>query len=570
MVWQHLYRVRPDGGETVAASAGLKGSAWLPLLEERMTSVGYADLPVPIFYQYPLGRGLVVSRCAPDPLSEEGAYLAHQIALDEMSDMEKLMRARPLSLSHFLPYYLESESGELTDLLPEALGDETERNDCLETLDRLLGGEEELLGRLLACLSLCARDKRQYIRVTMNDTLENVSLYGHQLMELLLSALPMEDALRLSFCTLQMPDSLNMQYTVCFSPDGGQALRPSPQEILVNLTLKTITAAQGIVLPAADKFLQAARSLLSHDVANSRRSVGKKVHSAADPLEMPPFERGMSIRDYFADWRSALDLRRSILSEEGVRTLATAEWPRLLGNIVAASELMEHQPFIIELSGILNQIRKEKLEDELALDADTLADMVIVLLDSIRWRQTDLTDPRMNRAIRNACAFATLLTKDQFSEDMLIACRVVQRLMTTPLAILDSLEDMDEIEQISRDQFDALQYCLKQYVQNRLTADIDIIDEQLAAAAMLGFVRFADGIPDLRQADLLTEKIGAQIGAASARRFQKMLDKLRHNLRSSHDGMMILRRRDMKLFLFISLLLIALIAGISIWFWLFG
>ena len=45
-----------------------------------------------------------------------------------------------------------------------------------------------------------------------------------------------------------------------------------------------------------------------------------------------------------------------------------------------------------------------------------------------------------------------------------------------------------------------------------------------------------------------------------------MLDKLRRYMRSTSDGMMIQRRRDMRLFLLISLLLVALISGISVWF----
>ena len=559
MVRQHLYRVHPDGGHTVAASASLRDSAWLRLLEQQMEAVDYAALPAPIFYQYPLGRGLVISRCAPDPLSPDGAYLAHQLMLDQMEDMEKLTRIRPLALSHFLTYYLDSAETELPDLLPEALGDETDLNDCLDTLGRLFAGQDSLLAGFLACLSLCARDKRQYIRVTLNDTIENVSMFGRQIMELMLRMLPVEDALRVSFCSLLLPDALNMHYSVCFSPDGGQTLEPAPQEILLSLTEKTLTAGQGVELPESGRFLPEARALLARSVWQT---------SAADslPAGMPSFEPGASLKKYFADWRAAMEAQKSALSDSAFQAFAAREWPKLLGAMIAAGEQMDSSRFIIELSGVLYKIRREKLAEPLALTNDTLTDMAVLLLDSIRWRQIDLADTRLGRAVRSACSYAYMLSAEQFPEEELIACRIVHRMLTSPTSILDLLEDMEALESVSPEQFESLQYCLRQYVQNRLNADIDVIDEQLAAAAMLGFAKFADGIPDLRLADKLTEKIEAQIDARSARRFQQMLDKLRRNLRSTHDGMMILRRRDMKLFLFISLLLAGLIGGISIWF----
>ena len=563
MVRQHLYRVLPDGGQTVAASPSLKDSAWLNLLEQQIQAVDYAAMPAPVFYQYPLGRGLVISRCAPDPLSEEGAYLAHQLVLDEMDDMEKFMKARPLALSHFLPYYLISETSELTDLLPEALGDETDLNDCYDALDRFFAGDEALLSQVLACLALCARDKRQYIRVTLNDTLENVSMHGRQLTELMLCALPLDDALRISYCTLQPVDSVNMQYTVCFSPDGGQTLEPAAQEILVNLGNRSITAAQGVEMPDAGRFLAAARALIAHELGGNRPE-----HKAGpeDRLNKPPFEKGMSLKRYFAEWSEALAERRSQLNEEAFQTLADSEWEEMLNRIVEAGEQLENERFVIDLSGILYRIRKEKLQVSLALTSETLTDLVVLLLDSISWRKVDLTVPALSRAVRNACAYAQVLGTEQFPEEGLIACRVVHRLLTAPMSILSSLEDMEELEEKSEDMFDALQQCFRKYVLKRLAADIDVIDEQLAAAAMMGFVRFTDGIPDLRAADKLAERIETQIDAQSARRFRHMLDKLRRHMRSTSDGMMIQRRRDMRLFLLISLLLVALISGISVWF----
>ena len=76
----------------------------------------------------------------------------------------------------------------------------------------------------------------------------------------------------------------------------------------------------------------------------------------------------MSLEKYFAGWRKALSEKKELLDGEGFRALAAVEWKKLLNAVVAASELMDNMDFLAELNGILSLIRREKLEDQLALD----------------------------------------------------------------------------------------------------------------------------------------------------------------------------------------------------------
>ena len=563
MVRQHIYRMDALGGRTVAASAGMKDSAWLSLLEQQLSLNTPTGLSVPVYYQYPLGRGLVLSCCAPDPSGEESGYIAHQLVLDESADIETLMRIRPVSRSIFR---MDGSAEEMSEPEADSLGGGEEIGACFEALDALFGGEEELLSRFISALSLCARDKRMSMRVIMPGEAGEVSENARRLMELMLRCMDEDDAVRVSFCTLRAPGALDAQYSVCFETardaEAGEA-----QGILLNLVNRSMFMPMGAALPGDGRQDEQARALLEHDLEAAVRSgsgvkagrSGRRSRSAARP-----FEKGMSLKKYFSEWREELEKRRPELTEEGFRALAAGEWASLLEAVVSASEWMDNAQFLKELNGILTTIRREKLETALCLDGETMTDMIVLMLDGIRWRQVDLAQPQTARLIRTAAAYAQVLNEEQCAADCLAACRVFYRLLTAPTFIQESLMDMAMLEEKYPARFEEAQDCLRRYVQNRLSADIDVIDEMLAAAAMLGFAKFSGGVPDLRLADKLTERIETQSGPRAARRFQSMMDKLRRHLHSTRPGT--LRRRDMKLLLSISMMLLALIVGITVWF----
>ncbi len=561
MVGQHVYRVNAAGGHTAAASSSLMASAWLPLLEEQLKLIDFGGLSFPVYYQYPLGAALVLSRYDVNPVAGGGA--ARQLVFDDMADVDELFRLRPVSQDAFLP--VGEAVGILEDVPVGALAGGDGSGECFRALDRCFEGDEELLTRLIGAASLCARDKRLNLRVALAGGAEQVSEDGRRLFELLALSLSREDALRLSICTYLQPGGAGMRFSVGFCPDDGLEYGDPSCEIFLNLAQKSLFLPMGVALPVNSQDREAARALLAHDLQRleaARSSVKPVLRADERSAGHAAFEKGMSLEKYFAGWRKALSEKKELLDGEGFRALAAVEWKKLLNAVVAASELMDNMDFLAELNGILSLIRREKLEDQLALDGETTTDLIVLLLDSIQWRQADLGQPKAGRLLRSVTAYSQILDETQCDPACLAACRVVYRLLTAPAFVNESFDDMAYLGENAPAQFDALQDCLKQYLHNRMTADIDVIDEAFAAAAMLAFARFTDGVPDLRLADKLAEHLETKNGAKAAKRFQSMMDKLRRNLRSKRAGTF--RRKDLKLLIFISCLLVLLIAGITI------
>lgn len=573
MIKQHIYRCGANGYHTAAVSSCMKNNAWLPLLEQQ-TAIHCADrLPAPVYFQYPLGRGFVLSRCLQDPRGQGGSFLAHQLVFDEPDDVDALMRVRPLPSSLFCSEYVEEsdEPDPLPTLSAGALSDPEELISCFQAMDSLFAGDEWLLSRFLAALALTGRDKRQSVQAVVDDAPDRVSELGRRVMELTLRCLPADDALRVSYCTLQPSNEVSLPYSVCFSlpPPKSTSFFHAQLNIAFDFTARRMTLPQNVSLPEDEIYVELARALLAHDlnwVDRLRGGTASRAGIGVDSLhlEVPPFEAGMSIRQYFDNWQDELSLRRESLTDEAFRTLAADEWPRVLNGMVSASELMDMNRFLREMCGVLSSVLKEGAEDALALTDDVLADMIIILLDSVRWRQIDLFDSKENRLIRSVVSFATALTEEPDEPDCLTVGRIVHLLLTAPMETHVLFTDLSQLAERAPAQFDALQDCLCRYVEDRLSADVDLVDETLVAASMLAYARFTDGVPDLRLTDQLGKKIEAQSGAGAARRFRFLLDKMRHRLRADRPAAQ--RRRDTKLFLFISCALIALITGVTVWF----
>ena len=570
MIKQQLFRLDERGSRTVASSPGMKNSAWLRLLEQQLELVDVSTMSVPTFYQYPLGRGLVLSRCVPDPTGKKNSYLAHQLVIDEPNDLQSLMDIRPLSThSFFMGGYDTGISSDTLPMLPiTSLDNEGALDDCFETLDALFGGQEELLGNLIGAMGLCARDKRQSIRVVIEQEQEAVSECGRRLMELLLCGMRRIDALRVSYSTLQLGKSMEMNYTVCFSPN--EDAKPTAHDIIFNLTKGTMQLPANLNLPDPERSREVARMMLLHDIQGVVMFRGEAQEACATPealrLTMRPFEKGMSLIEYVDGWRAALELRRPLLSERGFRRLVGSEWSKLMGVLIEASEQMENLPFLIQFHEILCRVYREREDSLLAPDDQIMNDMVVLLLDSIRWKELDLGHPRTWRLIRTITGYAQMLTGEEYADEASInACRIMYQMMTAPSSAREIMIDLSLLEEDSSACFEAFQDCLKRYVQSRLDAEFDVADETLAAAAMLGLVKFSEGVPDLRLVDKLTKRIEEKHGAQDARRFEEIIEKMRRHL---HAGRF--HRREVRGLLTVSCLLLALIAGISIWFFCFG
>lgn len=550
MVKRHAFVLDSDGGRTVSASRALTDGAWLPLLEEQLRLIGFGGLSFPVCCQYSLGTALVFSRYEPLP----GGGVARQLIFDDPDDARRFHAVRPA----FCPPDRSADAG--ADLPVSALTPEADPGDYFETLDRLFSGNEALLLQTIGAATLCARDKRLSLRVALSGDPAQISEDGRRLMELILACLTPEDALRLSYCTYLRPGDAGTPFSVAFCADDEERRVCSPGEIVLLPEKQSIFLPFDVSLPDDAREREAARALTAHDLPRARHAGNLRRGGERTHVESENFRAGMSLAAYFADWRQSLERRRPTLTDEGFRTLAEAEWAGFLNSVVAASELMDNETFLRELNDVLTTVRKERLSP----NDETTTDLIVLLLDSIQWRRLDLTWPQTGRLLRTITAYSQLLNEAQCDPGCLAACRVAYRLLTSPAFVQDSLNDMAFLSETSPALFDALQDCLGRYVQDRMTADVDVIDEAFAAAAMLGFARFSDGVPDLRLADKLTEHLESQLGSRASKRFLRMTDKLRRNLRSKHSGSF--RKQDLKPLIFISCLLILLIAGITIGF----
>ena len=571
MIKQQLFRMDGRGSRTVASSPGMKNSVWLQLLEQQLELVDFSMLSVPTFYQYPLGRAIVVSRCLPDPTGRPNSYLAHQLVFDEPDDLQMLMSMRPLSARMFFDGgYVTGVSSDTLPMLPaSALENEGALEQCYEALDALFADRPELLGKLLSALALSARDKRQHIRVVINDRPEAVSECGRRLMELLLRCLKANDAMRVSYSTLQMSPSPEMQYTICFAPPTGS--KPDSHEITLRFPEGSINIPANAVLPETERYLEIARQLLAHDIQRVEmfRGEGQVACATPDSLRMNvrPFDKGMSLTEYVDRWSEALELRRPLLTERGFTKLLAHEWKKLLGSVIDASEQMDNLSFLTQFNDIIRRVYQDQETSVITPDSDTMIDMLVLLLDSIRWQELDLTDAKVWRLVRTITGYAQLLNHEEYADMSCVnACRIMNQVLTSPSSAWETLLELSLLDEDAPECAAALQECLRKYVQTRLESEFDVADEHLAAAAMLGLVKFSEGIPDLRMVDKLTARIEAQHGAADAHRFEEIIERMRRHLHSTGR----FHWREVKTLMTVSMILVGLIAGIWIWFLCFG
>ena len=262
MIKQHIWQSGPNGGQTVGVSAGMKHSAWLPLLEQQMALSCPAQLTTPAWHQYPLGRGLVLNQYSNNPVGD-GSLIMHQLIFDDPADVEALLRSRPVNPAVFRANLTDSSGIDLP-AFHAALNNHDELDLCFRTLDKYFSGHPALLEHFLAALSLAARDKRHSVRASISAPEEEISADGRRLMELMLRVLPSEDALRISYCTLVPPGGPFLQYSVCFSGEQAQDAAFVMQDTLFDLTAQTETLPAD--LPRDSLYVSLARALLLHDL----------------------------------------------------------------------------------------------------------------------------------------------------------------------------------------------------------------------------------------------------------------------------------------------------------------
>ncbi|MBR3504710.1 MAG: hypothetical protein IKO07_10815 [Clostridia bacterium] len=580
MIKQHIYRRDTAGYRTVAASAGLTGSAWLSLLEQQTMLRCQSNSPAPVYYQYPLGYGLVLSRCAVDPNGRHGSCLMHQLVMDEPADIEALSALRPIAAAHFREAYAGrgDEIELLPTLKPESLADAALLSAGFRLIDGWFG--EARLARLIAAVLRASRDKRYAVHIVIDQESGVVSERGRLLMDMLMRALPVEAVQRVSYCTLMSPDETAMPYSVFISrPEAGGADRgAAAQCVRFDMSLGKYQLPENAPVPD-ERCLETARALLAHDIqwiGRVRRDGAQaRLNAAASlKLDIPPFEPGMSLTQYVQDWLEALETRRDALNGEAFREFARAEWPRLTERVIRAGDVMSGGEFVRQLRGSIVALCKGRRGEQLGMSKENLRDLVVILLDSISWDDVDLDDPEDARVIKSATGYASLLDDASCGAGTLLACRVMHGLLDAPASYpVDGMDDMARLSEEDPTRFKQVQACGRRYVASRCRAfragrdPFGLVDDLFTAAAVLGYARFEGGIPDFRQLDKVQEKVAEVAGEKAGRRFEERLDRMRRRMHASRANRA--RRRELRLMLIGSLALALVIIGVIVSYFVF-
>ncbi len=564
MIKQQLCRRTATGFETLAASGALRESAWMPLLDQLSP---YEDAQSEnAYFQYPLGTGLVIGRSV---RTGDGAYIIRRLVIDENADLDALRLARPLSAALLSAALPEDGATALPTLSPAALFDASLPGEGFRLIDSLF--DEGLLARFVKALLAAASDKRLNVHAVINQPPEIVSAQARLMMEIFMRCLPLRDGLRLSWHTLIEDGVPAAPCCVFFSP-------PCPDHGCIRFDLSRGTVIWPDEPPADEKSLTLARAILAHDLnwADRADETGLSALRSSPALHMdtPPFERGMSLSQYMQDWADALDIRRGILNEDAFVTLAQSEWPRLINSVINAADLMPHGDFMVQLSDCLTVLSHGR-GAELGMSGEHLCDLAAILIDSIDWDEADLNDPQTVRLLRSATEYAALLDAERCPEDQLAACRAVHALLTAPAARLsDMIDALLALHEDSPALFAQLQACARRAVTGRCRSaqngsdEFALIDESFVALAIMGYVRFSRGIPDLRTLDKLRSGIERSGGAREVRRFNARLDRMRKRM-STFRSVELARKRELRVMLLISLLLLLVIAGVVAVYFLF-
>ena len=561
MIGQQIYRWEAGGYRTAAASAPLVSGGTLPELERQAQLRCLPGTAAPVYCQYPLGAGMVVSRCAADPNGVHGSYICHQLVIDGEEDLQALPALRPIGADRFMSAFVGAGKGvaALPTLQAASLSDPGAISGLFRLIDSLF--DERTLAKLIAGVTLAAQDGQKNVYIVLPGGDNDVSEAGRSLMEMLMRCMPAALAQKISYCTLISPAQTAMRYTVYISPAGAKA-GADANTALFDLAGDSVIAAE-----PDEKSATLARAYLAHDLTWIDRlrdgEGGQRLAAApAARLDIPEFEPGMELTRYFQDWVEALKTRKSALNEDAFLTFARAEWPLFTARIIKAADVMPPEDFIVCMHAILLWLDKNRQGEALGMRPQDYDDLAAILLDSVDWDRTNLSDPEEARLMRSVTGLARRLQEDACGESMIRCCRAVHAALDpAAVAAVDGLDDLIWLSENDKPAFARIQACARRCVAERLAGDgTASVDELFVNAAILGYVRFDGGIPDFRALDGVKQAVGKQYGGKAAARFDQKLDRARRRMHASgtNHG----HGREMRLMLGISLALALIILAV--------
>ena len=564
----------------MAVSPALRDSAWLALLERQTMLRCQSGTSAPVYCQYPLGMGLVLSRFLTDPNGTRGSFLAHQLVLDEDEDLNAFSLMRPVKPDIFLSAYAGSEGS--VDPLPTLKIESAADPDQLSAGFRLLDGwfDRAGLAGLIAALSDAARDKSHSVHIVIDCDPAQVSETGRLLMDMLMRALPDRTVRNISYCTLLAPGETGLQYTVYISPRESAAQRRDAAAGLYTAGIGHGGVVWSPDAPVPDEMcVSLAEALLAHDLNWVDRlrhgGSGKRtVPASAHRPDVPPFEPGMDFTRYCEDFIDALKDRREALNDTAFETVARTLWPRFTQQIIHAADLIPAGDYTGLLQKAIVCFCRGRLGEDLGMSRQDLNDMIVILLDSVVWDEIELSDPETAHAVRAAAGYADYLEEGAFDESRLTALKIVSAMLDSSSASLiqvwDKLVSLTEENKALTGQ---VQACARRLVTERCRAakvarnGLPLADDRFVNAAVVGYVRFSEGIPDFRAIDRVRTTVSQIGGAKILKRFEARFDRIRHGLHASRANMA--RHREMRFMLGVSLGLAVIIAGVIAAYFLF-
>lgn len=536
MIRQHVFCWNEHSYDTAALTPAPSNALSKDRLEQA-ARLCYTQSALPVYFQYPLEGGVVVGRCGLTEQAGETCRLTHQLIAQDAQDAAALMRARPLDCDRFLSN-LSALEGASAPLDPESLADGEALSAAFRTLDQTFGLRAEPLAALIAAARLIARGECRQALVLMDGEEALVTRAAQQLMELISRCLPLEEACALRWSSLPPGDRFAAN-CLCFAAKASYRL--APLERRVNLLLDL---PQGVWhnLPRTleEKELEAARTLLAHDLCWMERVFHQPGGAAAEPpadrlsVSLPPFEQGMSAWQYFSDWTEELLTRRSQLNNEAFAVFARGEWARLTDRLVEAADCLPTRQYLEEMQKIIHSLRRREYAAQLGMAAESLVDLVSLLLDSFSWEEISLSDPQDVQLLRTLSLYAHSLDEDSLAQvrtgrALTLFYGLLQR---EDQATLHALEAMEALCREDPAQFEQVQALLRAYVLAQCKKETLPLgrDDSFVIYSMLAYVRFVDGVPDLRRLSALEQLIRQNCGERAMRHYEARLDGQRRRM----------------------------------------
>ncbi|NLG25032.1 MAG: hypothetical protein GX558_06725 [Clostridiales bacterium] len=536
MVKQHVYLFGPGGGRVVAASPEIQYGYWSTLFRRHAEQYAAQGCTVAVYGQYQSERGVVLSRLAPDPDGGEGAAIAHHLLLDEPGDAEALAAARPVDAAAFVDRFAAPgiEPAALPRLDVKALSLEDTLTQAFEALDRFFGDSAELLAQFIAALAAAADDPAFRVVCYVDDAPRRVTASAHALMELVLRCLPDSIARRLGYRSFYLGAEPDGEFPVVFSTPGGMRLTGAALRTAVRFYFPERFCAchDGVPVEAGARDRELATAMLARDLNWVDRVARAEAHQSERPadvrLELPPFERGMSLRQYVCDWIDELSDRRSQIDDRALH-IGVINWGQLESRIISAADRMEsHMDYLRELSEVIELLERREPGDWLRVPPEVVLGLKAILVDSIAWLNVDIYDRADQELMLRIRGYAPALRREAESADFAQKLRALHCVGALLAGEIDAVPEGVRLlgSLADRSLLHGVQSCLTWYVDRRCRGRGGApVDDLLAGAMALGYLRLGGDAPSLRL-EALKRMVGKWMGEDARRQCETRVKRL--------------------------------------------